>query len=972
MKQDDKFAKNNMIKDGKIVNLINTLSDSIKEYYKVTKNVNRNEIILMNIWKQELNNCESIMNNILNEGFKFNSIDFYNNSINQLTKILEKIHLNIQFNEKNLSFFFEDAKILFKKLKEQRQELVLNIQRRGNSTSGRREAIFHTEKKRNNAYINSDIQAISNSLPNENRMTFRRYSLKNNNLFKNKNTIAIDWSNKKARSHEKQSANQDEIFEEVKYGNNNSALYKEADINNKDKEIERLDNLNKKYLLYIKKLNIELKKYQSQKNTNLITYTENKSKDKLISSLKENIKLNNLKYNQLMDNLNNSNNLVKHLTDENRKLKSNSPALKNNDTKNSEQNRSFIIKINNLLKENNILKNKIEKMKQSKTISNSDFNLNLKSNSIERDSEITNTSYIKEIQFFKKKVLSIEKKLADEQKKNSELINENKLLKKYQSDLSQISKKNNEISKLLSIKQNELVKLQKENNEKNKELEAYKNNKNEKPKNNFGDNFNKIIEDFNKEKSNLMTENNTLQDKINYYKTQIKKIKKELYEKIQANIELQINNDKKISDMKDDFNQKIEELNNKNKNLENDLEKCQNFNNELNQQINDLNQQIISKDIKNLELNYQIEQIEKNAANKEQGALNDNKNNSNDNQQINSLKSNIEELKLKNNDLSDKLNKVKKDNEILAEKILGYEKGENASLKDNRNNNEEIEKIKKENKLLKNNNERLSKEIKEILNNNILNDTNSEIIKSQSEELEGLKKLIFQFETERKKSDNEIKTLKKENEKMQNQLIRLSKSLPEEYNELLKEFKDLSIKYKNLLKNKNNTPQKEESLQSSSNKTKNNKNNEHLTELNKAKKEIEIIKKKNMELVKQLEEKEINKDCYDNKSEQNVSNYEEEFDLKKMAKGARDKNRSQDINIDYPGIQAVKERYRELDFYYNSLEGLVKKLLLTINCTPKNKTYVNELCKIVGFDLDTTNKILTNKNKNFILGLFNK
>ena len=127
-----------------------------------------------------------------------------------------------------------------------------------------------------------------------------------------------------------------------------------------------------------------------------------------------------------------------------------------------------------------------------------------------------------------------------------------------------------------------------------------------------------------------------------------------------------------------------------------------------------------------------------------------------------------------------------------------------------------------------------------------------------------------------------------------------------------------------------------------------------------------------MELVKQLEEKEINKDCYDNKSEQNVSNYEEEFDLKKMAKGAKDKNRSQDINIDYPGIQTIKERYRELDFYYNSLEELVKKLLLNINCNPKNKVYVSELCKIVGFDHETTNKILTNKNKNFILGLFNK
>jgi superoxide dismutase len=91
-----------------------------------------------------------------------------------------------------------------------------------------------------------------------------------------------------------------------------------------------------------------------------------------------------------------------------------------------------------------------------------------------------------------------------------------------------------------------------------------------------------------------------------------------------------------------------------------------------------------------------------------------------------------------------------------------------------------------------------------------------------------------------------------------------------------------------------------------------------------------------------------------------------------MAKGAKDKNRSQDNNIDYPGIQIYKEKYRELDFNYNSLETLVKKLLLNIQVGPKNKTYVNELCKIVGFDLETTNKILNNKNNKKLLGLFQK
>ena len=137
------------------------------------------------------------------------------------------------------------------------------------------------------------------------------------------------------------------------------------------------------------------------------------------------------------------------------------------------------------------------------------------------------------------------------------------------------------------------------------------------------------------------------------------------------------------------------------------------------------------------------------------------------------------------------------------------------------------------------------------------------------------------------------------------------------------------------------------------------------------KKENEQIKKKNRDLISLLEEKEIKRNYFDNKSEdKNLSNYEEEFDLKKMAKGAKEKNKSQDLNIDYPGIQNIKEKYRELDFYYNSLETLVKKLLSTIQVSHKNKTYVAEICKLVGFDLETTNKILNNKNRKLLLGLF--
>ena len=56
---------------------------------------------------------------------------------------------------------------------------------------------------------------------------------------------------------------------------------------------------------------------------------------------------------------------------------------------------------------------------------------------------------------------------------------------------------------------------------------------------------------------------------------------------------------------------------------------------------------------------------------------------------------------------------------------------------------------------------------------------------------------------------------------------------------------------------------------------------------------------------------------------------------------------------------------------FNKLSEFLAKLF-TKYFNWKNKTYVNELCKIVGFDSETTNKIITNKNKNFILGLFSK
>ena len=1011
------------IYNDEFVKLINTLLDSIKEYYKVSKNITKNEKVLINSAEYGINNSQSIINKIINEEVDLNQINLYNKIIENLITTLNKLEININSSEKNLLYFFEDAKVLFRKMNLKRKEMIMNYQKRINSISNKKIGVSasNSSNKKNRYKMpnQSEIQSkLKNNLFMQNQKSeincrisgkvldgifpYEAKTLENNRNF-NSNSINDVRIRQKARTYSKKISNKFEDSKMVNGDKNEDSALKGQykGINNIEKyNNEELKMLVKKYEIQIKKLNIELKKYQMNDNryTNYSTIqNDNQKKNKLILALKDNLRNNNIKYNELYSKLNDSQNKIKKLEEENLILKSSTTSLVNKSISFKDQeknaNKTLTIKLNNLIKENSILKKNIESLKYSNPVSLSDFNY--------RNSQQKN-GYLIANQPLEKEVELLRKQLSDEMNKNKELLNKSISMKnKYNSEISQISKRNTELSKLLLNKQNALFKLEKDNLDKNKELANLKLSLNNlkqnsnidqekqkvidsyKKNNSKGDiNNNIIIENNKKEIEQLKNLNNTLQDKIKYYQTQIKNIKNELYEKIQENIELKNNTDKQMRDMKNDYENTIKELEEKNKELESNLGDCQNFNNNLNQQIDSLNQQIVAKDIKILELNYQNEQTQNKCSSLEEQnkkiseELNTKKTDDNkineENQQISILKEELEQQKILSNDLNNELSKIKNDKQILTKKISNYE---NEILNNNKNNdineeikkklNQEIENLKKENLSLKLNNEKLSNQLTDILSGNKkLNNINNE-------EKEQLKNQIFNMKTDKEKYDNEIKVLKRENEKMKDQIYRLSKSLPEEYNELQQQYNDLENKYKNLVKSKHDTIKIEQSPAAGSAST-GRKNDEKMEELNKAKKEIEQIKKKNMELVRQLEEKEFKKDCYDNKSEENVSNYEEEFDLRKMAKGAKDKNRSQDINIDYPGIQAIKEKYRELDFYYNSLEGLVKKLLLTIQCTPKNKTYINELCKIVGLDLETTNKILTNRNKNLLLSLFNK
>ena len=166
-------------------------------------------------------------------------------------------------------------------------------------------------------------------------------------------------------------------------------------------------------------------------------------------------------------------------------------------------------------------------------------------------------------------------------------------------------------------------------------------------------------------------------------------------------------------------------------------------------------------------------------------------------------------------------------------------------------------------------------------------------------------------------------------------------------------------------------------IQKNSQGAKNNMNDDYTKSLkklidlnNKANKEIEILKNKNKELQYKLEEKQVEEELSGFKTEDvNFSNYEEEFDLRKMINGAKDKNKSEDINIDYPGMQGVKDKNKELQQRVNMLSEQVKILISNININNKIKPQISQLCQLMKIPPKNIQLIIAGKNKKQNLGI---
>ena len=215
-------------------------------------------------------------------------------------------------------------------------------------------------------------------------------------------------------------------------------------------------------------------------------------------------------------------------------------------------------------------------------------------------------------------------------------------------------------------------------------------------------------------------------------------------------------------------------------------------------------------------------------------------------------------------------------------------------------------------------------------------------IKKKNEELEGLKTFIFKLQSQLEKdADNKA---------------REKKDVPSN-NLRINEIKKQS--------SKNNIDQNK-SFEAKDNHMINN----ILNQLNDAEQKISKLQNKNKELQFQLEEKQVEKDISGYRTEDvNFSNYEEEFDLKKMVNGAREKNRSEDINIDYPGVQGLKDKYKELLQNMNMLEEQVKILICNISCNNKTKPQITQICQLMRIPAKNIQLIISGKDKKRALGL---
>ena len=565
---------------------------------------------------------------------------------------------------------------------------------------------------------------------------------------------------------------------------------------------------------------------------------------------------------------------------------------------------------------------------------------------------------------FLKKNLNQGKSLA--QTKSCVDINENTKYKRSKS-----KPHDNELEKLKMINESNKKKLLELNNQLNfyknkvKELEMRNNSmiiklKNfEQTKFGFQNNNNDVYNELNKKDMqilNLQKQLKVFQMNENSLNAQINNLNDQFTQKIneyeyeRANLSQTVLSQKKtISNLQNNLNMKQKEL----ENLKESTFKGNNNNYDLDKKLEIMNMELKEKqskinaliqDIKNYQrkemINQeQIENMNNNIFNYEKiikekdDLINNNYKDNNDVFKIKleneKLKKQIEELKNSNN------NNYLQNQKMINGNINSYE------MPNNQEYTTKINELTQENQ-----------ELKQSLS--LINESKTKLeleLSKKNDELEGYKQVIFKLQNKLEQNNDIEEELKKR--------LNTERNADALHTKTEMNLREQNQSNKNL--NKSFEMPKDANIQLM---------NKYLGQLNEAERKISLLQNKNKELQFKLDEKQVEREFSGYRTEDyNFSNYEEEFDLKKMVNGAREKNRSEDINIDYPGVQSVKDKYKELLQNMHLLEEQVKILISNINITNKIKPQISQICQLMRIKAENIQAIIAGKDKKKNLGL---
>ena len=565
---------------------------------------------------------------------------------------------------------------------------------------------------------------------------------------------------------------------------------------------------------------------------------------------------------------------------------------------------------------------------------------------------------------FLKKNLNQGKSLA--QTKSCVDINENTKIKRSKS-----KPHDNELEKLKMINESNKKKLLELNNQLNfyknkvKELEIRNNSmiiklKNfEQTKFGFQNNNNDVYNELNKKDMqilNLQKQLKVFQMNENSLNAQINNLNDQFTQKIneyeyeRANLSQTVLSQKKtISNLQNNLNMKQKEL----ENLKESTFKGNNNNYDLDKKLEIMNMELKEKqskinaliqDIKNYQrkemINQeQIENMNNNIFNYEKiikekdDLINNNYKDNNDVFKIKleneKLKKQIEELKNSNN------NNYLQNQKMINGNINSYE------MPNNQEYTTKLNELTQENQ-----------ELKQSLS--LINESKTKLeleLSKKNDELEGYKQVIFKLQNKLEQNNDIEEELKKR--------LNTERNADALHTKTEMNLREQNQSNKNL--NKSFEMPKDANIQLM---------NKYLGQLNEAERKISLLQNKNKELQFKLDEKQVEREFSGYRTEDyNFSNYEEEFDLKKMVNGAREKNRSEDINIDYPGVQSVKDKYKELLQNMHLLEEQVKILISNINITNKIKPQISQICQLMRIKAENIQAIIAGKDKKKNLGL---